>query len=407
MTTLEKNSDKIFKINNDLNRFIESDDQILKSFQKFKISLSPEKTVYDFFFDENITGNKKLIDIYIERHPDLPDDEKNELNELKNSVYSVFRVDKICKEGFRIYNLVNEKAYDVKSLIKMLNYRGICVGSFLVCRIIPFKGEFFLFSVNNVIRSADCVSAYKLAVSMQLEDSSLLYSDNNAKLAEIEESVSFLSKKYEDFFNNNEIITLNTTINSLLDAFNDYVDDENNKQDYKKFIEEPSSYKYFNPKKTRNPSETYDVGIMFSSDNGLLTIPFYGTFKKIFESQDYKTVKGYKDCVKSFLTDDKVPPFVFEKLYKVFGEDFLQKIRQILNLKKELSFESIICKYKQSFLSKKYFSSPTVLYSSEAFEKLMMLNSDVDKKKTVISGAKGRNKPCPCGSGKKYKKCCM
>jgi preprotein translocase subunit SecA len=27
--------------------------------------------------------------------------------------------------------------------------------------------------------------------------------------------------------------------------------------------------------------------------------------------------------------------------------------------------------------------------------------------KTVVKGAKvGRNEPCPCGSGKKYKKCC-
>ena len=29
------------------------------------------------------------------------------------------------------------------------------------------------------------------------------------------------------------------------------------------------------------------------------------------------------------------------------------------------------------------------------------------KQKPVVSGQKvGRNEPCPCGSGKKYKKCC-
>ena len=28
-------------------------------------------------------------------------------------------------------------------------------------------------------------------------------------------------------------------------------------------------------------------------------------------------------------------------------------------------------------------------------------NSEIDKSKV------GRNEPCPCGSGKKYKKCCM
>ena len=31
-----------------------------------------------------------------------------------------------------------------------------------------------------------------------------------------------------------------------------------------------------------------------------------------------------------------------------------------------------------------------------------------EKRQTVVEGVKeiGRNDPCPCGSGKKYKKCC-
>ena len=33
---------------------------------------------------------------------------------------------------------------------------------------------------------------------------------------------------------------------------------------------------------------------------------------------------------------------------------------------------------------------------------------DFDKYEPVLTGPKiGRNDPCPCGSGKKYKKCCL
>jgi len=41
-------------------------------------------------------------------------------------------------------------------------------------------------------------------------------------------------------------------------------------------------------------------------------------------------------------------------------------------------------------------------------ERRMVTNqSDAVEKKPVHAGAKvGRNDPCPCGSGKKYKKCC-
>lgn len=41
-------------------------------------------------------------------------------------------------------------------------------------------------------------------------------------------------------------------------------------------------------------------------------------------------------------------------------------------------------------------------------EKRMDIEKDYNRSKTVVKGKKiGRNEPCPCGSGKKYKQCCM
>ena len=40
-------------------------------------------------------------------------------------------------------------------------------------------------------------------------------------------------------------------------------------------------------------------------------------------------------------------------------------------------------------------------------EKIKEIVKAFKKSKTVVKGEKiGRNDPCPCGSGKKYKKCC-
>jgi hypothetical protein len=241
-----------------------------------------------------------------------------------------------------------------------------------------------------------------MAVSMQLEDSSLLYRDNPKKLSEIENNVKFLAQKYGKFFGNIEILTLNTTLTTLLDAFNDYIDDENNKQHYQDLIEDPVSFEYFDTDK--NTEKNYDVGIMFNPDSGLLTLPFYGTLKKIYETEDYKSIKGYKKCVKRFLTDDKIPPYALEKLYAQYGETFLQRTSEILNFIRKPDLESLLREYKYNFLDKQYFSSPTVLYSSLSFEKLMVLTSRTEKAQQVNAG---RNASCPCGSGKKFKKCCM
>ena len=40
-------------------------------------------------------------------------------------------------------------------------------------------------------------------------------------------------------------------------------------------------------------------------------------------------------------------------------------------------------------------------------EKMLNPDKKIQSSKTIVSGTKiGRNEPCPCGSGKKYKKCC-
>ncbi len=54
------------------------------------------------------------------------------------------------------------------------------------------------------------------------------------------------------------------------------------------------------------------------------------------------------------------------------------------------------------------------LYNIEAWNGILTedrkreIKKDYNLTKTVVKGDKvGRNDPCPCGSGKKYKKCCM
>jgi uncharacterized protein YchJ len=76
-----------------------------------------------------------------------------------------------------------------------------------------------------------------------------------------------------------------------------------------------------------------------------------------------------------------------------------------------INFEKLIKKYKSDYLGKEIFSSTTVLYSSACFDKLMSpsFENNPNKyfEKNYPYGKVGRNNLCPCGSGKKYKKCCL
>ena len=80
--------------------------------------------------------------------------------------------------------------------------------------------------------------------------------------------------------------------------------------------------------------------------------------------------------------------------------------------------DSLIKKFKPEFLKRKIYSSTSVLYHSTVFSTSLDLIEDTEEfvEQHTSDTASipqynmpkiGRNDPCPCGSGKKYKNCCM
>ena len=419
MPVQEQISDKIFKINEDLSKFIYEDEQVkneLNEYAKtFKNGLSRDSLAY-FMFDKTLENGQKVIDIYIKKNKDLSADDKKVLKEFKNSINSIFEIKKVLKDGFEMYNLVNEKDYTAKSLIKMVSYRGVVQGNYFTCRLIPFEKEYYLLVLNSVLRAVDKQQAYKIAVSMQIENPELLHKDNNKKLKQLEKMVKDLNGKFNEFFQKDEIITLNQNIDEILGAFNDFCEEGSKDENLENSILLPEKYSYFKMQSDIDPfdmnairaaKEKYDVGIVFDPELGIQVLPFYGTFRQIFEVEDYKSIKGYNDCVSDYFRNGKVSPYIIKKVYEAYGDKFLKIIHEVLELKEKATIEELLHIYKEDFFESRKFSSTTVLYASEAFSRLMASSAEMQQEVAKNPSKIGRNDACPCGSGKKFKKCCM
>jgi len=85
--------------------------------------------------------------------------------------------------------------------------------------------------------------------------------------------------------------------------------------------------------------------------------------------------------------------------------NFMKVINKIYDTK--MTFDELLEKYKPQFLQEKIFSSTTVLYESKTFAKTLGYIENEESKPKFDATNIGRNDACPCGSGKKYKKCCM
>ena len=421
-------SDTITKVMN----FVITDEMVKPDFDEYLKTLSAtnadraklQALLIPYIFERRLTTDRKtIIQLFEEKNNDLSKEEKEILLNLSKSFSSVFEIRRVLSNGFEIYNLVNEKMYKVLSLVKMNNFRGITPGQYALCRIFPMKDEHYLLEVSNVLSSINRDEVYKYAIAKIIEKPEDAYEQNQKKLEQIENLVKDFGKKFDECFNTDEIITTNLYTDNLINMFNEYCDtgilpvkeaiEANIKQvEHNRYFtvsDFKNSYSDFMEKSLEGfsaHSSVYDIGIIYDKELGLFVLPFYQTFCKIYEAEDYKTIQGYKDCVKSFLENDKVPANIIRKVASKY-KNFMDVTNEILDTKYKLN--DLLSFYKADSVEKKIFSSASVLYASKIFEQMMTavaIKEEAKEKKNIDYSKVGRNDPCPCGSGKKYKVCC-
>jgi hypothetical protein len=147
-----------------------------------------------------------------------------------------------------------------------------------------------------------------------------------------------------------------------------------------------------------------DVGIVFDELSGQHYLINYGIILNVFQSPDELKIPRYKRDILTYLEDQTISPHVFRRLlfkYPQNAEFIIRKILDRPEFSLEKDFDSLMDEFKPSFRGKRIY--PYILPMSPKFVKAM--RPELDQKKKGQPKV-GRNDPCPCGSGKKYKKCC-
>lgn len=409
--------EKITEINDtvkEIFEFVQSDETIKADFTEYLATIGAknvplnhmEKVFLPYIFERNVDGKTIFQRI-------LESGSRNEeiIRSFTNSISSVFEIKRILKNGFELYNLVNERTYRVLSLTKMTNFRGVYAGQYIAARIFEFKGEYYVIEILNVLSHSQKTEATRYAVMKLIQNPKTLYFDNPEKEKEIVSVVSEMYKKFTKAFSKDIILTTNKHADDIIGAFNEgeIVDLSGKESNF-------SEYKYFHIKELDNNysnflensmggfsshTELYDVAVIFDKELGLYAIPFYETFTKIFE--DAKSVENAKECIEYFLTNNSIPKNILDRVASEH-KNFMETINSIMGT--QYKYEELIERYKSDYLNNKIYSSATVLYCSKAFSEVFDVITTPKPEQPQVAGKVGRNEPCPCGSGKKYKNCC-
>ena len=398
-------------------------DEYLKTIGAYSAPQSKIQGILITYIFERILNKQRetVFSKYLDENKNLDSHEKNLVQAFQKSINAIFEVKNVFKNGFELYNLVDEKTYTVLPLVKMSHLRGIYKGSFIAARIFEYENEYYVVEISEVASSLNKDMMYKRAIAKIIEEPEALYKNNQEKRKEIEQEIAKFCEKFKECFDTDVVITTNDNADNLIAAFNDFCFEENaDKNEIKNFITEPETYRYIKVGEFDSAydnflenslggfsshREKYDVGVIYDSELGLYIVPFYGTLCKICEADDYKTIEGYEACVRSFVENDKLPANLVRRLYDSHPK-FIDIVNEIYQ--KDYTIDSLLEQYKSHFLAEKIMSPTSVLYASKTFSELMgFIPAGKEQKHALPEGVKpGRNDLCPCGSGKKYKKCC-
>ena len=411
--------EKITEINDvlkDVFSFTQSNENVKADFDEYlatigskNISLNQMEKIFLPYVFERKLNDKYILEIYEE---DNKNKNKDVINSLLDSQASIFEIKKILKSGFELYNLVNEKTYTVSSLTKMTNFRGVYSGQYIAGRIFEYGGEHYIIEITSVLSHSQKEDAYRYAVMKLIQNPRTLYYDNPEKEAEIKSVIAEMYKKFTASFDKDIILTTNKHADDIIGAFN-----EGTEIDLSDKISNLEEYKFFHVKELENNyanflensmggfashNEIYDVAVIFDKNKGLYAVPFYETFCKIFE--DKTAVENAKQCVEYFMANDSIPDTILERVAAKYP-NFMETVNELLET--NYTFDELTEKYKSDFKHYTLYSSATVLFCSKAFSEVFDIVS-APKPETPAAPVQkvGRNDPCPCGSGKKYKNCC-
>lgn len=404
----------------ELAEFIQNDEFVKPDFEEYIRTVNGmnlQSACFNYIFERNL-NNKSILTLYLENTKKVPASTKKIVKALMASMSSIFEVKRVLQNGFDLNNIINEKNYSVVSLVKMTSFRGIGAGQYVVARIFKFEKAYYLLEISGVLPSSRKDDALRYSVAKIIQNPELVYFDNPEKQKEIEKNVKEIYDKFIKFFGKDEVVTTNKFADDLIGAFNDFAEG-GEKIDIQDKIQLPETYKFFDVSEFNNSydnflenslggfsshKETYDVGIIFDKELGLYAVPFFETFNKVFEN--FESVENAKACVEFFLQNDKFSANIIKRVAECH-ENFMDVVNKLLNA--NYTLDELLQHYKSRYLENKIFSSTTVLYKSKAFSKTLgIIEEDIEKPSLegIDLSKIGRNDPCPCGSGKKFKKCC-
>jgi hypothetical protein len=349
---------------------------------------------YSYRFPDDLT----VIDRFIAETPSLSEKERAVVLRWKDPMAGIFQVKKTLPDGFVAENLINEVEYNIKPTVIPRELEKLAVpGAFIKAKIIPVGyGEYIFSGIQDFLDIPES-EILKRAASIQRENPALAFRDNEERIRNGFEIQKRERALFIEYFGGDEVLAAGRKLNDLWSGFMEF---KLKKQD------KPVPAGYTAPKMEfpKNLLQSKDVGIVFEEVTGQHYLINYGLVLDVFRNPEESKIRQYEEEIMIYLEEDSIPPGILRRIffrYPQNAEFIISKILKRPEFDLQKDFDSLMNEFKPSFKERRIY--PQMLPMSERMVRALRPEMDPTKEPR---GKIGRNAPCPCGSGKKYKKCC-
>lgn len=313
-----------------------------------------------FLLDNELPNGETPIEFYFNRRKDKEIIEHRVLMRLMKHREGIFEVTKREGKWYKLRDIVREDVLDIKTIDMPEMDPGTIIGS----RVIPLNRDYWIFygGVQMYKSGQGNIKEYILS-----------------KVKRLREENEEFKGKFMEFFGSQDVEFEDVKgVNKAMLEFSAWMTNKSPEEIEESFQNLPEE-----------EFKGYErIGLVFT-DSGMYVVPYYGYIKDIL-SGDYTQVEDWKGLLNVVVKRDAyIPNPVLRWLLYTKKDTAVRAFNEFSPSLK--TFDDVM-----NFV--KYWR-PNI----HAKELPLMVQEEIHKKKRYKAG---RNDPCPCGSGKKYKKCC-
>ena len=138
-----------------LAEFIQNDSEVKPDFEEYiktvgQSGMNFQSACFNYIFERNL-NRKSILQLYLTNTKKIPASTKKIVKALMQSISSIFEIKRVLQNGFELNNIINEKKYNVISLVKMTTFKGMGAGQYVVARIFKFESSYYLLEISGVL----------------------------------------------------------------------------------------------------------------------------------------------------------------------------------------------------------------------------------------------------------------